>query len=106
AVGKLRADLKSRSDALSIMRGELVDLVAERVLRDHPPDASGTTLVPVVRAEDDVAMLRTLAGRVAARADVVALCISPDDAPEGNAVSEASEANARSYFIVAQRGSG
>jgi alanyl-tRNA synthetase len=97
AVGKLRADLKSRSDALSIMRGELVDLVAERVWRDHPPHASGTTIIPIVRAKDDVAMLRTLAGRLAARADVVALCISPDDAPDGDPAT-------RPYFVVAQRG--
>lgn len=78
AVGKLRAELKARSDALSTVRGELVDFVAERVLAAHPPDASGTTRVVVVRDRDDVAMLRTLAGRLASRADVVAFCASRD----------------------------
>jgi alanyl-tRNA synthetase len=78
AVGKLRTDLKARLEALSSARGELVDLVSERVLAAHPPDASGTTRVTLVREQDDIGMLRTLAARFAARADVFAVCASPD----------------------------
>jgi len=78
AVGKVRAELKARMDALSSTRGELVELLAERVLAAHPADPSGTTRIVLVRERDDVAMLRTLAGRLATRADVVAFCAAPD----------------------------
>jgi alanyl-tRNA synthetase len=83
AVGKLRADLKARSDALSAARGELVELLASRTLDAHPPDASGTTLVVVERGHDDLGMLRALAGRLAARDDVVAFCTAPDERDAG-----------------------
>ncbi len=79
AVGKLRAELKTRSDALSIARGELVELLARSLLEAHPPDPGGTTPVVVEREHDDVGMLRTLAGRLAARPDVVAVCAAPDE---------------------------
>jgi alanyl-tRNA synthetase len=75
AVAKLRADLKARLDALSAVRGELVELVAAELLRAHPPDASGTTRVVVLREKDDVGALRTLAGRLSSRPDVVAVCL-------------------------------
>jgi alanyl-tRNA synthetase len=78
AVVKLKGDLKSRTDALSAARGELVELVAERVLAAHPPDASGTTRIVVVRDKDDVGALRALAGRICARPDAVVLCASAD----------------------------
>ena len=97
AVGKLRTDLKARLDALSATRGELVELLAERVLAQHPPDPGGTTRVVLVRERDDIGMLRTLAGRVAARADVVAFCASPDPAAGPDSLDLA---------IVVQRGSG
>jgi alanyl-tRNA synthetase len=80
AVHKLREDLKAKLDALSSMRGELVELIAERALAAHPPDPSGTTPIALIRSRDDLPMLRTLAGRLAARADVVALCAAPDPA--------------------------
>jgi alanyl-tRNA synthetase len=94
AVGKLRGELKTRMDALSTTRGELVELLAERVLSAHPPDASGTTRIVLVRPRDDVPMLRTLAGRLAARPDVVAFCASPDERADGD------------WSIVVQRGAG
>jgi alanyl-tRNA synthetase len=81
-------------DALSTTRGELVELLAERVLSAHPPDASGTTRIVLVRPRDDVPMLRTLAGRLAARPDVVAFCASPDERADGD------------WSIVVQRGAG
>jgi alanyl-tRNA synthetase len=93
AVGKLRAELKARMDALSTTRGELVELLAERVLAAHPPDATGTTRIVLVRPRDDVPMLRTLAGRLAARPDVVAFCASDERDEEDRA-------------IVVQRGAG
>jgi alanyl-tRNA synthetase len=82
AVGKLRAELKARLDALSTTRGELVELLASHVLAAHPPDPSGTTRIVLSREHDDVPMLRTLAGRLAARPDVVAFCASPDERGE------------------------
>jgi alanyl-tRNA synthetase len=91
AVGKLRADLKARGDALSAARGELVHWVAQAALAEHPPDPSGTTTVKLVRPHDDVAMLRTLAGRLAERPDVVAIVSAPDPAGGDD-------------FIVVQRG--
>jgi alanyl-tRNA synthetase len=94
AVGKLRGELKARMDALSTTRGELVELLAERVLSAHPPDASGTTRIVLVRPRDDVPMLRTLAGRLAARPDVIAFCASPDERADGD------------WSIVVQRGAG
>jgi len=93
AVGKLRRELKARQDALSVTRGELVELVAARTLADNPPDPSGTTRIVLVRPDADVGMLRTLAGRLAARPDVVAFCASPD------------ERDSAELLIVVQRGS-
>jgi alanyl-tRNA synthetase len=93
AVAKLRSDLKSRTDQLSGLRGELVERIAEGVWRDHPVDPSGTTIVTLPRAKDDVAMLRSLAGRVSARPDVVAVCGALD--PESGEV-----------VVVVQRGEG
>jgi alanyl-tRNA synthetase len=78
AVAKLRADLKSKSDALGVARGELAQLVALRLLAEHPPDPSGTTPIVADREHDDVTMLRSLAGKLAARADVVAICLGGD----------------------------
>jgi alanyl-tRNA synthetase len=78
AVAKLRADLKSRLDALSAARGELVDLVARAALDANPPGTSGTTMIVLSRDHDDLGMLRTLAGRLSARDDVVAVCAAPD----------------------------
>jgi alanyl-tRNA synthetase len=81
AVAKLRAELKAREHALSAMRGELVERIAEATWREHPPDPSGTTVIPLLRPKDDVAMLRALAGRVAARPDIVAIAAAVDAAP-------------------------
>jgi alanyl-tRNA synthetase len=91
AVAKLRADLKARTDQLAGLRGELVERIAEATWREHPVDPSGTTVIPLLRAKDDVAMLRALAGRVAGRPDVVAIAASID--PESGDLA-----------IVAQRG--
>lgn len=101
SVGKLRAELKTRTDALAATRGELVELLADRILAQHPPaPGGGTTHVVVVREHGDVGMLRTLAGRLAAREDVVALCAAPDerDASPAGATGEAM------YGVVLQRG--
>ncbi len=91
AVRKLRSELKARLDAMSGLRGELVELLAERVLAAHPPDPSGTTRIVLLRPQDDQPMLRTLAGRLAARPDVVAFCASVD--PES-----------KDLLVVVQRG--
>ena len=94
AVGKLRGELKARMDALSTTRGELVELLGERVLTAHPPDPTGVTRIVLVRQRDDVPMLRTLAGRLCARPDVVAFCASPDERNDGD------------WSVVVQRGAG
>jgi alanyl-tRNA synthetase len=94
SVGKLRAELRVRTDALAASRGELVELLAERILGQHPPaPGGGTTRVVVVREHGDVGMLRTLAGRLATREDVVALCAGPD------------EREPNEFAVVLQRGS-
>lgn len=83
AVAKLQGELKARMDLLGTTRGELLDLLATKILEAHPPDASGTTIVRVARTTDDVGMLRALAGKLtAARPDVVAICTSPDEDAE------------------------
>jgi alanyl-tRNA synthetase len=92
AVGKLRRELKARHDALSVTRGELVELLAAQTLAANPKDPSGTTRIVLVRPDADVGMLRTLAGRLAARPDVVAFCASPDERDDGE------------MLIVVQRG--
>jgi alanyl-tRNA synthetase len=104
AVGKLRVDLKARLDMLSATRGELVELLAERLLTAHPPDPSGTTRIAIVRERDDIGMLRTLAGRLAARADVVAFCASPDPAAPSDASAASSTVSKETMAIVVQRG--
>jgi alanyl-tRNA synthetase len=81
-------------DALSTTRGELVELLGERVLTAHPPDPTGVTRIVLVRQRDDVPMLRTLAGRLCARPDVVAFCASPDERNDGD------------WSVVVQRGAG
>jgi alanyl-tRNA synthetase len=91
AVAKLRSDLKARTDQLSSLRGELVDRVAEGLWREHPAAPSGPTVLPILRPKDDVAMLRALASRVAARPDVAAIAAAVD--PESGEV-----------VVVAQRG--
>ena len=92
AVGKLRVDLKERTAALSAMRDELGELLAERILAAHPP-AAGIRRIVVLRPRDDLGMLRALAGRLTSRPDVVAFCAAPDDR------------NAGDWSIVVQRGS-
>jgi alanyl-tRNA synthetase len=95
AVGKLRADLKARTDALSVARGELVELLADRILAAHPAGAAGAERrIVVLREHDDQGMLRTLAGRLASRPDVIAFCAAPDEKSAGD------------WSIVVQRGAG
>jgi alanyl-tRNA synthetase len=91
SVGKLRADLKARTDALSMARGELATLLADRILAAHPA-TGGVQKIVVLREHDDQGMLRTLAGRLATRDDVVAFCAAPDEKSAGD------------WSIVVQRG--
>lgn len=103
SVGKLRAELKARTDALSATRGELVGLLADNILEQHPPGregAGGTTRVVVVREHGDVGMLRTLAGRLATREDVVALCAAPDER-DGNEFAVVLQRGAKAEFDCA-----
>lgn len=92
AVAKMRAELDDRKEKLVRARGELALLVGADLLARHPPDPSGTTIVTVIREGDDVGFLRTLAGRLAQRPDVVAIC-GAVDGRENDAM-----------LIVAQRG--
>ncbi len=77
AVAKLRADLKARTDAFAVARGELVQLLAERVLAEHPSVDGGTRVV-LVREGDDLPTLRALATALARRPDVIAFVASRD----------------------------
>ncbi len=85
-VARLRSELKDRIDALGRARGELTQHVAAAILARHPMDASGTTIVRVLREGDDVGALRSLAARLTARADVVAICGSRDVSTQDLAV--------------------
>jgi alanyl-tRNA synthetase len=93
-VAKLKAELKAARDAMGNARGELVGLLAERLLAVNPPDPSGVTFIVVRREHDDVGALRALAGKLAGRADVVALCWAPD-----------ASGGAPACQVVVQRGS-
>lgn len=97
AVGKLKADLQDARQGLGHARAELAGLVAERALAAHAPAARGKdTRIVLLREKDDVATLRVLAGRLAAREDVVAICLSRD----------AGEGAAGDLAVVVQRGTG
>jgi len=90
---KLKAELRGSRESLGQARAELAGLVAAAALAKNPPNASGgETLIVLVRESDDIATLRTLAGRLAARPDVVAVCLSRADESDD-------------YSIVVQRGS-
>jgi alanyl-tRNA synthetase len=93
AVTKLEGDLRVRTDALAAARAELVARLAESAWLAHPPDPSGATFIVLERPADDVGALRTLAGRVATRADVVVVAASRD--------SESGDT-----LVVLQRGEG
>jgi len=85
-VAKLRKDLEAAQGTLGTTRGELLELLGERLLAAHPPDPSGVTMVALVRPKDDLGMLRALAGRLTARPDVVAICAAPDESGENLAI--------------------
>jgi alanyl-tRNA synthetase len=92
AVGKLRAETKALRDKLASARLELADHVA-RDLRAALPASPGPHVVQVVRALDDLASLRVLAGKLTEDARVVAL-VGGQDEGSGEVV------------VVVQRGAG
>jgi alanyl-tRNA synthetase len=91
AVTKLRGELKTRTELLSGARGELVGLLSDAALAAHPPRVGEVARIVVVRQHDDVAALRTLAGRLTTRDDVLALVASKD-------------AESGDWAVVVQRG--
>lgn len=78
AIDRLRSELKDREEKLTKARGELALHAADALLTAHPPAAEGPTMIVVERAGDDVGFLRTLAGRLTQRPDVVAICAAPE----------------------------
>ena len=80
AIAKLRTELRQSRESLCQSRAELAHLVADEALARHPvlPDGAETRVV-IVRDDDDVPTLRVLAGRLSARADVVAICLAKAD---------------------------
>ncbi|MBK7396304.1 MAG: alanyl-tRNA editing protein [Myxococcales bacterium] len=92
AVGKLRSDLRSKTDAFAATRGELLRLVAERVHRERPPGA-GPTRIVLHREQEDLGGLRSLAAALAARPDVIAF-VGARDPEKGD------------LLVVVERGSG
>ncbi len=75
ALLKLRADLKTERDAATKLRGELADAIATNLLASAAASPSPErAFVPIVHVHDgaDVSFLRSLAGRLTERADVVA----------------------------------
>jgi alanyl-tRNA synthetase len=92
ALARLKADLRASREALGLTRAELAMRVADEALSAHPPSANGDdTRIVVTRERDDTATLRVLAGRLASRADVVGICLSPDG-------------DAGEFAVVVQRG--
>ena len=85
---------RTKLDAMSSARGELVELLAERIaprcIRSLRAGRRGSSCS---EPKDDLAMLRTLAGRLAVtRPDVVAFCASPDRSTAGDFSSSSSSA--------------
>lgn len=97
AIGKLRADLKARTDGFATARGELVQLLAESILAAHPVDPLGTRIF-VSREGDDLPTLRALAGALARRPDVIAFVASRDPSGDVLLVVERGSAPASSTF--------
>jgi alanyl-tRNA synthetase len=81
-VAKLKKDLDATRELLGSTRGELLELLADKILAAHPPDPSGTTVIALLRPKDDLGMLRALSARLAQRPDVVAICATPE--PSGD----------------------
>jgi alanyl-tRNA synthetase len=73
AVGKLRAEIKTMRAQLDATRTELADHVARRMIDSLPP-SPGPHVVTALRAHDDLAALRALAGKLAEDDRVIALC--------------------------------
>jgi alanyl-tRNA synthetase len=94
AIGKLEAELRARTDALAAVRGELVGRIAEAAWQAHPPSASGATFIVAARPAEEIGALRTLAGRLASRPDVVAVVTARDP----------SAPDAQDALVVIQRG--
>lgn len=94
AIGKLRADLKATRAQLDAARSELAALVASSVLATLPSrdEDAGPIVLPVLRANDDVAALRVLAGKLAEDPRVVAIAAAIDP-------------SSRETVLVVQRGS-
>jgi alanyl-tRNA synthetase len=81
AVAKLRADLDAKTKAFAAARGELLSLLAERILGEHPrSDQGAPTRVVITREGDDLAGLRALASALAKRSDVIAFVATRDKA--------------------------
>ncbi|WP_394825501.1 DHHA1 domain-containing protein [Pendulispora albinea] len=91
AVDKLRAELKARTEALTQVRGELAGFIAERALAEHAPRTGTNTVIALLRENDDLTMLRTLSGKLTARADVIALTGTIDR-------------DSRDLIVIVQRG--
>ncbi len=91
AVERLRAESKSKGEALTAARGELAAMLADRALLEHPAREGQPTLIALSRESGDLPMLRTLAGRLTARADVIALTAAVDK-------------DTRDWLVVLQRG--
>jgi alanyl-tRNA synthetase len=86
AVTRLKNDLRAAREALGQSRAELARLLADEALASHPPSEGKDTKIVVVREGDDVATLRVLAGRLASRGDVVAICAAKDGGADGAVV--------------------
>jgi alanyl-tRNA synthetase len=82
ALAKLKSDLRSTREALGQARAEIAQHAADEALARHPAPETGETRIVLVREADDVATLRVLAGRLAGRPDVVAICLSKAEATD------------------------
>lgn len=76
AIGRLKEEVKGKSQLLGHLRAELARRQAKDILDSHPPDESGNTWIFVNLEGEDIEVLRTLAAALAQRTDVVAVTSS------------------------------
>lgn len=75
-VEKLRAELDLARGARGALQGELARTLAELYLAKTPIQSGAPTVIAVARERADVPLLRALAGALAERPDVVAVCVT------------------------------
>jgi len=77
SLAAMQRELKQRNEELGRARTMLNELLCDQLHQDHPPTGTQTPIV-IVRPEDDLKSLRSLASALVRREDVVALVVGRD----------------------------